>query len=258
MSVRRSAGSEQLEVLSFEEFTAELSSWPDTVEANWVSDSPGEISALYDIVHGVLTLWSNEGVSLNWEVLLAGSFAAQYRSRYRDTDTPISFDRAVRLAKISMPCFLPSVPQEDPTDSDSTHVPAHVLLAVDAVRKGRLQELVEQSRSSPLAFRALQELLEDRRTNSLPIPPELLIWALDVGEGTLTMPRSGRGRSTYTNQMRDESIVSAVGILIECGLTASRNEASARESACDAVSLALKAHGVDLAYDGVVKVWAKR
>ena len=50
-------------------------------------------------------------------------------------------------------------------------------------------------------------------------------------------------------------ITKTVQILVGCGLSATRNEVSYPESACDAVSEALNAHGVELSFDAVAKIW---
>ena len=70
------------------------------------------------------------------------------------------------------------------------------------------------------------------------------------------MPKLGRGRNPYANQIRNELIVRTIRALIDCGFTATRNDASEPLSACDVVSRALKAHEIELTYDSVAKVWA--
>ena len=215
------------------------------------------LSLCTGFVRLVLDKWAEVGVALSWEVPLAGSFAKQYTCRYCETGDPIQFDRAVLLARNLMPCYLPYAGDGPPANAGLPDVRDYELLAVDAMRKGRLPELIEQSRENPVAFQALQALLEYLLSTQKPVPPELNSWGLDVAAGTLTIPRLGPGRSPYANQVRNEVIVRVVRTLVGCGLTATRNEASNPESACDAVSQALKAQEVELTYDGVAKVMAK-
>ena len=49
-----------------------------------------------------------------------------------------------------------------------------------------------------------------------------------------------------------------MGILISCGLKATRNEASEPISAADAVSKALSNLGIELKTDSVSKIWTGR
>ena len=96
------------------------------------------------------------------------------------------------------------------------------------------------------------------RRDGEPLPAELLEWSLDVAEGKRELPSVGPGRNPYSNQIRDELIVRTVQVLVDCGLNATRNQATEpAESACDAVSEALKPHGVELVYDSVARIWAK-
>src|SRR5262249_39776975 len=68
----------------------------------------------------------------------------------------------------------------------------------------------------------------------------------------------------HTNFRRDFAIVGAVGELVACGLSATRNEAthnndgSERECACSIVAGLLEELGVKLSDGAVAKVWAKR
>lgn len=246
-----------VQVLTFKQFIDDLAEWPETREANLVHDNRAEITALYLTIRPVLEMWAEVGVELSWEVLLAKSFAGQFKDRYRESGDSIRFDRAIRLAGASLPCHLPNAFDDPSGNAGLPPIGDHELLAVDAMRKDRVPELIQQSHENPVAFRALQALLEFYRSIRLSAPPELQSWGLDVAAGILTIPKLGRGRSPYANMIRDDVIVNLVQTLVECGLTATRNEVSDPESACDAVSIALQEQGVELTYEGVVKVWTK-
>src|SRR5215831_3739635 len=60
------------------------------------------------------------------------------------------------------------------------------------------------------------------------------------------------------NLHRDVAIVSAVAELVNCGIRATRNDASEHECACSIVAELLEDLDVELAYHGVAKVWSKR
>ena len=79
-----------------------------------------------------------------------------------------------------------------------------------------------------------------------------------MAAGDVRPPRARTGRSPFTNVVRNELIIKTVQTLEDCGISATRNEGSDPEYACDAVSIALKAHGVGLEWTGVVKVWQNR
>ena len=189
------------------------------------------------------------------EILASERLAADWRKRYEEECVIIPFDRAVRLAFGLMAFNVPYRGDQDSDERNINQMYDYELRAYQALHDSRLQELVEGARSSPLDVKALKEALRHLQEVQDPIPEELSEWAVSVVGGTLVDPKPQAGRSPYTNVVRNELIANTVEKLVDCGLTATRNEASPPKSACDAVSYALKAHGENLSYSGVVKVW---
>ena len=129
------------------------------------------------------------------------------------------------------------------------------MLAYNALRNDSLSTLIEDSATNPVAYRAVQEVLRRLRATSEEIPSELQEWSYDVAVGDQGLPTTGPGRSPFTNQVRDAAIIETMEILTSCGLKATRNEASNPNSAADAVSVALRAHEVELQTESVSKIW---
>ena len=132
------------------------------------------------------------------------------------------------------------------------------MLACHAMLNDSLTTLIEDSTTNPVAYIAVQEVLRYLRDASEEIPSELHKWAYDVAVGDRPPPKTGPGRSPFANQVRDAAIIQTVGILISCGLKATRNEASEPISAADAVSAALRKLEIELKPDSVNKIWASR
>ena len=191
------------------------------------------------------------------EVLGADARAAEFAKRYRESGTAIAYDDAVWLAFGLMAFRLPFTGERLESNSDIRTVRDFEMMAVWSERAGELESLVEQSRSSPLAFRALQLAFNRIRATDESMPAALSEWAYDIAGGTRERPTAGLGRSPQ-QQVRDAVIVRTVRALVDAGLTATRNEASEPESACDAVAQALEAHGEALSYSAVAKIWSKR
>ena len=192
---------------------------------------------------------------LTFEILAADGLAAEWRKRHEEVGVAIPFDQSVRLAIGLMAFRMPYGGTRGPDEGNLNTIYDYEIRAIHALRDNRLQELIEGAPSSPLDFRALEEALSYLLETQEPIPSELVDWGLAVAARKMTSPSAGPGRSPYTNQVRNELIVQTVQTLVYCGLTATRNEASGPESACDAVAEALNAHGVKLSYAGVAKIW---
>ena len=188
-------------------------------------------------------------------ILASDGIAAGWRKRYEEEGVAIPFDESVRLAIGLMVFRIPYSGDRGADERNLTTMYDYETRAVNALRDDRLRELIEGAQSSPVDFRALQEALSHLLKTPEPIPSELVKWGLSVAAGNVRSPSVGPGRSPYTNQVRDALIAQTVHTLVDCGLTATRNEASAPESACDAVSEALNAHGVELRHGGVAKIW---
>ena len=196
-----------------------------------------------------------QGLVTTWEVLAADGQARELRDRYDREGIPISFQRAVRLAFCLMALRIPCGGERDADEGGVTQVYDFEMRAGDALREDRLPELLEGAQTSPLDFQAVQAALSSLREENMPIPSQLNEWALDVASGKVKCPSVRPGRSPYTNVVRNEWIARTVQSLVDCGLRATRNETSAPESACDAVSEALHVHGVELSFDSVAKIW---
>ena len=196
-----------------------------------------------------------EGLVATWEVLAADGQAREFRDQFDKEGISISFERAVRLAYCLMALRIPYGGDRDVGEGGVTQVYDFEIRAVYVLREDRLPELLEGAQTSPLDFQAVQAALSSLREENKPIPSELNEWALDVASGKVKCPSVRPGRSPYTNVVRDELISRTVQSLVDCGLSATRNEVSAPESACDAVSIALNAHGVELSFAAVAKIW---
>lgn len=189
------------------------------------------------------------------EIFAADGRAAWWRKRHEEEGVSIPFDESIRLAICLMVFRIPSGGDRGSGESTLMTMYDYEMRAIRALREDRIPELIDGAQSSPLDFQALREALAYLLEIDQPIPSELIDWALRVAAGNVKSPRVGPGRSPYKNEVRDELIAKTVRTLVDCGLTATRNEASEPESACDAVSKALKAHGVSLGYAGVAKIW---
>ncbi|MYD36269.1 MAG: hypothetical protein F4X20_04490 [Dehalococcoidia bacterium] len=188
-------------------------------------------------------------------ILASDSIASEWHKRREKEGVTIPFDESVGLAIGLMTFRIPYSGTRRADEGNLATMYDYEMRAVDALRTDRFEELIEGAQSSPVDFRALREVLSHLLETHEPVPDELVQWSLSVAAGRVTSPSTGPGRSRYKNQHRDELIAQTVQTLVDCGLKATRNEASAPESACDAVSTALNAHGVELSYAGVAKIW---
>ena len=205
----------------------------------WMRNNPGALRKLVVILR----------------ILAADSIAAGWQKRRQKEGVAIPFDESVGLAIGLMTFRIPYSGTRRADEGNLTTMYDYEMRAVDALRTDRLRELIEGAQSSPVEFRAVREALSHLLETHEPVPDELVQWSLSVAAGRVTSPGIGPGRSRYKNQLRDELIAQTVQTLVDCGLNATRNEASAPESACDAVSKALNAHGIELSYAGVAKIW---
>ena len=205
----------------------------------WIRNNPEALQKLI----AVLRIFPSDGIAAGW------------RKQHEEEGVAIPFDESVRLAIGLMAFRIPYSGDRGADEGNLTAMYDYEMRAIHALRDGGLRELIEGAQSSPLDFRALQEAVSHLLETQKPIPNELVKWSLLVAAGNMTSPNVGPGRSPYTNQVRDALIAQTVQALVDCGLNATRNEASAPESACDAVSEALNAHGVELSYAGVAKIW---
>ena len=246
-------------LLKSEDFVGGFQEWLATWLQGLVRDNPEKARAAIEQGRSGMSILVDllRKVYPMLEILLPDAFAEKYKKRFREEKVPINHYEAVRLALGLMAFRLPYTGRYREPGGDVSTIRDYEMLAAEALRDDTLETLIAESYSSPLAFRGLQCALAHLRETGKTIPKALHEWALEVADGTRACPKAGPGRSPYTNQVRDRSIVRALRILVDCGLTMTRNEASEPRSACDAVSGALEAHGIELSYDAVVKVWAK-
>ena len=216
----------------------------------WANDNPALELPLDEVDRTIAAM------SPYLEVLASDAFLNEAKKRYQEEGVKLEFDVAVYVAILYMTWRVPYAGKARPPGIDPKYIRDYEILASEATRKRRSHELIEKSISNPLAYRALQEVVSRARHRDGSFSDELQEWILDVAEGKREMPKLGRGRNPYANQIRNELIVRTIRALIDCGYTATRHDGSDPLSACDVVSRALKAHEIELTYDSVAKVWA--
>ena len=83
-------------------------------------------------------------------------------------------------------------------------------------RDKELAEWIEASKTHRHAWDGVQLLLRTLRQQNIPMPFALLLWALDIADGTNSPPTRKRGRETRRNELRNRQIVMAI-IALEGG-----------------------------------------
>ena len=114
-------------------------------------------------------------------------------------------------------------------------------------REKELSEWIAESKSHWHAWEGVKHLLKTLRKHEHPLPVALLLWALDVADGTRKAPKRRRGRDETQNSLRNKSIVTAICMLQSGGLPATSSTAI---SACHVV-----ADKLSLSYEAVRTVW---
>jgi len=114
-------------------------------------------------------------------------------------------------------------------------------------RDQELEEWIEAATKEHRAWDGVKRLLRYLREHDEPVPVRLLLWSLDVADGTRKPPNRPRGRDATQNSLRNRSIVMAIAMLRSGGLPATSNTGT---SACHVV--AKKLH---LSYEAVRTVW---
>ena len=197
-----------------------------------------------------------EYLALVAEVALADERANEHKRRFQTEGVVLPFEAAVRLAVCLMVLEIPYRPAQQGEGRPEDTLPYiydYEILAANSQFDKSIPELVEASESNPVAWEALQAEVKSLRQKGQPAGA-LLEWALGAADGTRMRP-TGKRQNTY---VRNLVIVKTVRNLVGCGLSARRNDGAAPKSACDAVSQALKAHGVQMEYSGVETVWRRR
>jgi hypothetical protein len=90
--------------------------------------------------------------------------------------------------------------------------------------------------------------------------PVVAKWLAAYLRGEVTAPKErGRPRASTHDTARDDAIRQAVQSLIDHGATATRNETSPPQSACDAVAEAMRLLNLKPASFGAIQnIWANR
>ncbi len=243
-----------------EAFATGFKKWLVASVERWAQANPEGVRQLErsTVCAGSLLMRAAHQMAPLLKVLAADGLAAALKERYEERGVAVEHTEAVRLAFGLMAFRLPYTGEDGGPDGDIATMRDFELLAARALMDDTISALVDDARSNPVAYRALKQAVGHLRGTDERIPPELVEWAFDVADGTLTCPKARQGRSPYANRVRDSLIVQTVQKLVECGLRATRNEASEATSACDAVSEALVGHGVGLSYQSIAKVWGKR
>ena len=190
------------------------------------------------------------------EVLLADRHTNEHKRRFQAEGVAVPFDAAIRLAFYLMALRLPYGPAqkgEQRSADTRPYIYDYEILGERSRLDNCIPELVEASESNLVAWEALQALVKSQRQKGQPAGA-LLEWALDAADGT-RVRSTGKRQNTYA---RNLLIVKTVHDLVGCGLSARRNDGADPKSACDAVSQALKVHGVQMEYSGVETVWRRR
>ena len=239
----------------------------DDLFKEWARQNPEQASAINTIV----TKLAEAGQKIEQKLAEAGQqlypiievlypelTADKFKKRYEETRVAIQTDEATRLALLIMAHRIPYTGPEPRPDGIIGTIRDHEMLAYDALRNHSLSTLIEDSTTNPVSYIAVQEVLRHLRNASEEIPGELHEWAYDVAVGDRRLPKIRRGRSPFTNQVRNAAIIQTVEILVSCGLKATRNEASEPISAADAVSEGLRQLGIELQTDSVSKIWVNR
>ena len=197
-------------------------------------------------------------IVLALELLAADGLAENWRRRYEEDGTVIPFGQAVRLAVGLMLFRVPYTGDRGSAEPTLQTRYDYEIRAMEVLRDDRLRDLIEEAQLRPLDARALKAAFSYLRQGGKPIPEELQDLVYDCFDGSRTLSEPGVGRSSQTNEVRNQLIIRTIHSLVSCGLTATRNETSPPESACDAIAAALKVHGVELSHTGVAKVWQSR
>ena len=227
----------------------------------WARNNPEQARAVNSIVEGFFIALTEAGRKLYpiLEELVPEVAAARLKKRYEETGIAIQIDEATRLAFLIMALRIPYTGPDPRPDGIIGSIRDYEILAYGALHNDRLSlsTLIEDSKTNPVAYRAVQEALRHLRDTG-EVPSELRQWAYDVAVEDRTVPTTGPGRSPFTNQVRDSTIIGTMEILISCGLRATRNDASEPISAADAVSKALTKLGIELQTESVSKIWTNR
>ena len=121
-----------------------------------------------------------------------------------------------------------------------------------------IPQLVETADWHPLAYEAAGLLAARFLERGDSLPEHLRLWAIEAlkGKQAPPMPRNQRRGVRNEDWWHKFYVWQAVFELVELGVNPTRNAASDRLSACDAVASVMKEFGLSpMSYSGVYEVW---
>jgi hypothetical protein len=161
----------------------------------------------------------------------------------------ITFCEAVEMAK----CYLESERFQD--GHDRYHWQGEYQHAATKIAPMLLRNYSEYfNENNPLHYDTLRHAFAQRIEDGEPIPSEFRQLASAIMSGERSKPKRTSGAKEV--HFLHSRIVWAVDLLIQSGLTATRNDTSKHVSACDAVAEALRQLGLKpLSFNGVKRIW---
>lgn len=124
----------------------------------------------------------------------------------------------------------------------------------------QLPVLLEHADKETPAWDAVKMIAQRELWSGRPLPRRLGAWVADQLDGKRARPAT-QGQDRNALFMRNQRVVAAVQVLVDCGFSATRSkpiEKACREggSACDAVGIALRQDKIHLGYKAVEKIWS--
>ena len=216
----------------------------DVLFKEWARNNAEQASELTNTVGIIVTTLTGVGEQLRpiieaaeelrpvIEVFCPELAAARFKKRYEETGVAIQTDEAAQLALLLLALRIPYTGPEPRPDGIIVTIRDFEMLAYDALRNDSLSTLIEDSITNPVAYRAVQEVLRNRRAASEEIPGELQQWSYDVAVSARGLPKTRPGRNPFTNQVRDDAIIRTMETLISCGLKATRKRSLRPDFRC--------------------------
>ena len=120
---------------------------------------------------------------------------------------------------------------------------------------------IKRAASNANDWDALERTAEILLRTGQPLGDALGDWTADLVSKRTRRLDGRKVAKSNANALRDRVVIEAINVLVRCGMTATRNDASDRaDSACDAVAMAFADRGGDrrFQYDAVRTVWRNR
>ena len=124
----------------------------------WAKNNPEQARAVNSIVEGFLIALTEAGRKLYpvLEVLFPEEVvAARFKRRFYETGIAIQIDEAVRLASLIMALRIPYTGPDPRPDRIIGSSRDYEILAYGALRNSSLSMLIEDSKTNPVAYRAI-------------------------------------------------------------------------------------------------------